>query len=142
MKIIEKMPSRLESIPGFISGLLEKMKPLTVSEEEIFGIKLSLEESLVNAIKYGNKMNPGLFVEVSIEAKDDVLSISVKDQGQGFDFENILDPTKEENLERTSGRGIFLIKSLMDEVRFCDGGSKIMMKKSLKIQKKARKREE
>ena len=108
MQISEKLPSSLESIPEFIAALLEKIKDFGVSEEDLFNIKLSLEESLVNAVKYGNKLDPQLFVEVSLEASGGVLTIEVKDQGQGFDFKNVLDPTREENLERTSGRGVFL----------------------------------
>ena len=136
MQISEKLPSSLESIPEFIAALLEKIKDFGVSEEDLFNIKLSLEESLVNAVKYGNKLDPQLFVEVSLEASGGVLTIEVKDQGQGFDFKNVLDPTREENLERTSGRGVFLIKSLMDEVEFSDGGSRLTMKKSINRQER------
>ncbi|MBN2119735.1 MAG: ATP-binding protein [Candidatus Omnitrophica bacterium] len=129
MNISEKVPSRLEIIPEFISSLAEKIKPLGISSEQFFNIRLSLEEALVNAIKYGNKMDPQLFVDVVVESQGDKLIIIVKDKGQGFDFDNVLDPTKVENLEKTSGRGIFLIKNLMDEVEFSDGGSQIKMVK-------------
>ena len=132
MMIAERFPSRLEGIPDFIAGILEKLKAQKVAEEDLFNIKLSLEESLVNAVKYGNKNDPALYVDFSLEIKGDLLIVRIKDQGPGFDFENVLDPTSEENLERTSGRGIFLIRSLMDKVEYSEGGSRITMQKSLK----------
>jgi serine/threonine-protein kinase RsbW len=132
MIIAERFPSKLEAIPGLIAGVLEKLRSQKLAEEDLFNIKLSLEESLVNAVKYGNNNDPGLFVDFSLEIKGDLVTIKIKDQGSGFDFANVLDPTREENLERTSGRGIFLIKSLMDKVEYSEGGSRITMQKSLK----------
>lgn len=114
MDICEKLPSRLESIPEFTSLLIERLSRLPITEEEIFNIKLSLQEALVNAIKHGNKLNPSLSAEVNIKIEDDRLIIEVRDQGNGFDFKNIPDPTTQDNLERVTGRGIFLIKNLMD----------------------------
>jgi serine/threonine-protein kinase RsbW len=132
MMIVERFPSKLETIPEFIAGILKKLKAQRVAEEDLFNIKLSLEESLVNAVKYGNRNDPKLHVDFSLEIKGDLAIIKIKDQGRGFDFENVLDPTREENLERTSGRGIFLIRSLMDKVEYSEGGSRITMQKSLK----------
>lgn len=132
MIVSETIPSKLEIIPEFISSLLEKIKVLPISEDEIFSIRLSLEEALINAIKYGNKLNQQLWVEINVEFKDKELIIKVKDQGEGFDFKNLPDPTKKDNLKKTFGRGIFLIKKLMDKVEFFDFGRGIKMTKFLK----------
>jgi len=132
MIISEKLPSRLEIIPEFIQTFMEKIKHLLLEEGDIFNIKLSLEEALVNAIKHGNKLHPNLSVEVNIEIQDDRLMIEVVDQGEGFDFKSIPDPTNEENLKKLSGRGIFLIRKLMDKVDFFDCGRRIKMIKFLK----------
>jgi len=131
MIISEKLPSRLEVIPEFIRESIEKIKHLTI-EEDIFNIRLSLEEALVNAIKHGNRLNPNLSVEVNIETDDDRLTITVKDEGEGFDFNNVTDPTKGRNLKKFSGRGIFLIRNLMDKVDFFDCGRGIKMVKFFK----------
>jgi len=131
MKIHEKLPSRLELIPSFVNKLLEKLKPLLL-EKDVFNIKLSLEEALVNAVKHGNKLRADLFVEVIAEAEDGVLRIKVKDQGEGFDFNNLPNPTQNDNLQKTSGRGIFLIRNLMDKVEFFDCGKGVEMIKFLR----------
>lgn len=136
MQILEKIPSSLEVIPPFISKVIEKIKALGMSEDELFNVRLCLEEALVNAVKHGNKMDSNLFVEVSLKADSDRLVMEIKDEGEGFDFVNIKDPTREENLERTQGRGVFLIKKLMDEVRFEEKGSRIVMIKYLKREAK------
>ncbi len=132
MTISQKLPSRLELIPEFIAHLIEKIKYLSLEEEQIFNLKLSLEEALVNAVKHGNKLNPNLSVEVSLQARDSSLIIKVKDEGEGFDFKNIPDPTQDNNLEKLRGRGVFLIKNLMDEVEFFDCGRGIKMIKFFK----------
>ena len=132
MRILEKIPSSLERISSLIPTIIERIRPLGIPEEEIFNIRLSLEEALVNAVKHGNKLNPQLTVEVKVELNSDKLVIEVKDQGEGFDFEKLEDPTKEENIEKIKGRGIFLIKNLMDEVIFKEKGTRVIMIKYLR----------
>lgn len=132
MLIQKKIPSRLDVIPGFLSEFTQKLMPLGLSEEEVFNIKLSLEEAIVNAIKHGNKLDPSLYVEVTAEADNGCLTISVVDQGKGFDFENVADPTHNNNITKLSGRGVFLIRKLMDEVLYFDCGRGIKMIKFLK----------
>ncbi|MFH1621829.1 MAG: ATP-binding protein [Candidatus Omnitrophota bacterium] len=129
MIISETLVSNLEALSKFIPLFLDKIKFLLIEKDEIFDIRLCLEEALINAIKHGNKMDPGLFVKVNVDVKGGSLIIEVKDQGEGFDFEKLLNPTQEENIKRTSGRGIFLIKRLMDKVEFFDGGRGIKMLK-------------
>lgn len=130
MHISEKLPSRVDLILHFISSVVEQLqKECLMNEEDLFSIKLALEESLINAIKHGNKFHPDLTVDVSVSFQKDCLMIKIKDHGQGFDANTIPDPTTDERLMKTSGRGIFLIKKLMDEVSFHDGGSEIWMVK-------------
>ena len=131
MVINERLPSQLEKIPGFLSQVIKKIETLGLKEEEVFEIRLCLEEALTNAMKHGNKLDPDLSVEVDIEAHDNRLTIKVVDQGQGFDFENLPDPTDKDNLLKTAGRGIFLIKNLMNKVEFSDRGRVIKMIKLL-----------
>jgi serine/threonine-protein kinase RsbW len=132
MIISGSIPSKLEKIPGFISGLLEKIKAFPIGGDDIFDIRISLEEALVNAIKHGNKFDPHLSVEVSLEISDDKVAVKVRDEGKGFDYASLPNPTSAANLDKLSGRGIFLIKSLMNRVTFFDGGRGIKMVKFFK----------
>lgn len=132
MIFLEKLPSRLELIPAFVLAFIGKIKDLPLTEEDIFHIRLSLEEALINAVKHGNKLEPDLTVQVSAERKGDSLVIRVVDQGGGFDFNKINDPTLPENLAKLNGRGVYLIKKLMDKVEFLDCGRTVKMIKFLK----------
>ena len=132
MHIYEKLPSNLELIPGLISRFIKEIGVLSLGHDDIFDIKLSLEEALVNAIKHGNKMNPETLVGFRADIKDDKLTLEVTNSGPGFNFRSIPDPTAEDKLARTSGRGIFLIKKLMDEVDFSDCGRTIKMIKFIR----------
>ena len=129
MTIIDKIPSRLELVPGFIHNFLKKIKYLSLGHDDMFDIKLALEEALVNAIKHGNKMNPDLSVEFAADIQDTGIELKVTNAGVGFDYNSIPDPTAQDKLERTSGRGVFLIKKLMDKVEFSDCGRTIRMVK-------------
>lgn len=99
-------------------------------------VVVAIRESVINAIKHGNRNNPGkhVFVEFSTgsSAGDEALAIRVRDQGEGFDPSAVADPLAPENLLKSSGRGIFLIRSLMDDVQLQsapEGGMEIRMVK-------------
>lgn len=96
-----------------------------ISEDLYGNILMATTEAVVNAIKHGNKLDSSKFVFVDAEVQDNMLSISVKDEGLGFDFTVLPDPTLTENILKFSGRGIYLIKSLSDQVEFLEGGSLI-----------------
>jgi serine/threonine-protein kinase RsbW len=128
----EKIPSRLDKIPEFISVFIEKIGSLGFDKDEIFDIRLCVEEALVNAIKHGNKLKPDLSVSVDVQLDKEGLTVNVRDEGSGFDYKKLPDPTKKENYSRPHGRGVFLIKNLMDRVEFLDNGRCIKMSKSFK----------
>ena len=128
----ERIPSRLELVPRAISTILSKLKNGVYDGESIFYLKLSLEEAITNAIRHGNKLNPALSVDITIEEHPGSISITVQDEGAGFDYAHTPDPTRHENLKKTSGRGVFLIRNLMDEVRYSDGGRTLTMIKRFK----------
>jgi serine/threonine-protein kinase RsbW len=89
-----------------------------------------LREALANAIIHGNHENPGKHVHVRCRCEPSEISIAVKDEGRGFDANKIADPTAPENTGSVHGRGIYLMKALMDEVRFEDGGVVVHMRKA------------
>jgi len=115
------------------------LKDLQVDESDIFDIRLCLEEALINAIKYGNRFDKDLEVFIELTYADSKISISVEDRGEGFDHHKVPDPTKEENLLMGNGRGVFLIKHLMDEVKFNERGNRLTMIKHINKKDKRKK---
>jgi len=131
MRIHKEIPSRLELILEFLTEIIEEIKKLNIAEPELFKIKLALNEALVNAAKHGNKLNAELSVHVDLDATDQRVIFKIRDEGAGFDISKLADPTKEENLGKTDGRGIFLVRSLMDQAEFSDCGRQLKMVKFL-----------
>jgi serine/threonine-protein kinase RsbW len=98
-------------------------------EREIFGIKLAVEEALVNAIKHGNRMDPSKRVHIRYHVQPHRFEIGIVDEGGGFDPGTVPDPLAEENLERPSGRGLLLMRHYMDEVVYHPPGNRLTMSK-------------
>jgi serine/threonine-protein kinase RsbW len=97
-------------------------------------IGMSVRESVTNAIQHGNKLDLSKKVDICFEIASDKLSISVKDQGNGFQAEAIPNPLDDDNLLKPSGRGIFYIRTFMDEVEFrslSQGGMEVYMVKKI-----------
>lgn len=92
---------------------------------------LGLSEAVNNSIVHGNCLDKEKHVFIKIAFAENQLSIIVKDQGDGFSFDCICDPTAIENLRKENGRGIFLLRQIADEVDYFDGGSKVLIKYSL-----------
>ena len=93
-------------------------------------IEMALHEALANAVIHGNGENSCKRIYVECRCyMDGEVSITVRDEGRGFDSSTLLDPTSSENLLFTHGRGIYLMKTLMDEVSFEEGGAVVMMRK-------------
>jgi serine/threonine-protein kinase RsbW len=126
-ELSEKLSTDLKKINPFLDLISQKIMALAGSKEEVFKVKLALEEALTNAMRHGNAMDPALEVTVCIEASRKKIILDVHDQGEGFDFAGIPDPTSSDCANRPSGRGVFLMRKLMDEVEFYDGGSGIKM---------------
>jgi serine/threonine-protein kinase RsbW len=93
-------------------------------------MEIALREALANAVIHGNHENPRKHVHVTCRCEPAGVSIAVKDQGRGFDINTLADPTAPENIGSVHGRGIYLMKALMDEVRFEEGGAVVRMRKS------------
>ena len=89
-----------------------------LDEDQRFHIGMAVREAAINAVLHGNEYDPTRQIDVSLENTGKDLVISIADQGSGFNPEDVPDPLATENLLRGTGRGIFLIRSLMDEVKF------------------------
>lgn len=109
--------------------LLDRLKSLKYSEKVIFGIKLAVEEALVNAIKHGNQMDRAKQVRVSFTVNEEHFLIQITDEGPGFAVEEVPDPTAPENIERPCGRGLLLMRAYMTECDFLPPGNVCRMRR-------------
>src|SRR5687768_14154252 len=107
----KKIPSDTDLARQLLEDLLAQLGERGWPEEDKFGIHLSVEEALMNAIKHGNQRDPEKFVFVEYRLSDTALFVQVEDQGEGFNPEEVPDPTLDENLELPSGRGLMLMRT-------------------------------
>jgi serine/threonine-protein kinase RsbW len=121
--VLDSSLEEIERIEPFVDELDQWAD---IDEEDSSRIMLTLSEAINNAILHGNKEDPEKQVEVlsTFDEENRILTISVEDEGEGFDPEEIPDPLKEENLLNEGGRGVYLIKQYADDLQFSKGGSK------------------
>ncbi len=98
-----------------------------VNQDSYGNMLIALTEAVNNAILHGNKSNPEKFVKIGFESEDDKLIFTVTDEGEGFDYKNLPDPTDPNNIEKISGRGVFLMSQLSDFIRFEQNGSRVLL---------------
>jgi serine/threonine-protein kinase RsbW len=103
-------------------------KKLGVSDEVYGKILVSTVEAVNNAILHGNKGDKNKMVTVNFNADGNVLDITVSDEGQGFEYKNLPDPTDPKNIENLHGRGVFLMKHLADSIEYNSSGSEVTMR--------------
>lgn len=122
------IPSDLEAARLLQEEIEAAVKPY-FDDAESFAIKMAVEESLVNAIKHGNQMDPNKFVRVEYEVTPEQVKVHITDDGPGFNPDDVPDPTAPENLERPCGRGLLLIRYYMTDVSFENNGRTIVLTK-------------
>ena len=117
-----EIPSLSENI-RIIESFIDNAKEKYNLNDDIYGnIMISVTESVNNAIVHGNNSDKEKNVKIVLSLEEGVIRFMIQDEGDGFDFTTIPDPTSPENLEKVGGRGIFLMKHLADEVSFEDNG--------------------
>lgn len=127
MSYIVQIPSSLKYI-HVIEEYIDTVRSDFQIDDSVYGnIHLAVVEAVTNAIIHGNKSDENKDVYFETKKEDSQIKIIVKDQGRGFDADVIPDPTLPENLEKISGRGVFLIKNLADEVTFSENGTSLQM---------------
>jgi anti-sigma regulatory factor (Ser/Thr protein kinase) len=124
------LPSEVAAFSPFVDKLTLLLRNCGCVSEGVSDIEIALREALANAIVHGNHEDRRKYVHVICRCEPDEVSIAVKDEGNGFDIHNVPDPTAPENIESVHGRGIHVMKALMDEVRFEEGGVVVHMRKS------------
>lgn len=133
--IVLWLSSRFENIELALSALDHVCRQRGASDETQHWVGMALREAIANAIKHGNRQQPGKRVYLSFGGEGDELVIVVGDEGEGFDPDRVADPLAAENQMKTSGRGIFYMRTFMDDVSFArarDGGTVLTMRRNLK----------
>ena len=128
MKSIKiSIPSLIENIQ-IIESFIDNAKEDFEINDDLYGnIMISVTECISNAIVHGNQSDSSKLVHLELQMEPGLLRCSIEDEGNGFDFNQLPDPTDPENLEKIGGRGIFLMKHLSDEVKFEEGGKKTVL---------------
>lgn len=116
---IPSLPENIRIVESFIDNVKDKYQ----LNDDIYGnIMIAVIESVNNAIIHGNESNSKKNVRLQLNLEKSLIKFTVEDEGTGFDYDNLPDPTLPENLSKTGGRGIFLMKNLCDEVSFKEEG--------------------
>jgi serine/threonine-protein kinase RsbW len=127
--------SAINEISPLIDRLMLLIKEGNCVVGEEINVEIALREAVTNAVLHGNKADPEkrvvIYCEVGLGSG---VSVIVRDEGQGFDPANVSDPTTTENIECGHGRGIYLMRALMDEVHFEQGGTEVHMRKDFKYE--------
>jgi len=119
------IPSDFSSL-GKVETLVDEVcAKLDVNEDYYGNVLIAVTEAVNNAIEHGNQFSKDLNVDLSVGDKEIDFCFSVKDYGKGFDFDNLPDPTAPENVEKINGRGIYLMRSLAEDVVFDNGGNTV-----------------
>ena len=127
-----RLPSRIEVVEEVATAIAGIIKSSEFEEEAAFGIDLAVREAVTNAVLHGNNADESKFIEVILKSSEEFIEISVHDQGAGFNPNEVPDPTDEENILKTDGRGIFFMRNFMDEVDWQinpQGGTTVRMLK-------------
>lgn len=124
-----EISSAIDEIRRVQIAIQDEMRRFDFPDDDAFAVKLALEESLVNAVKHGNRYDPERKVHVCVDIDDERVKISIEDEGPGFNPECVPDPTAEENLTKPCGRGIMLMRAYMDDVYYDQGGRRVCLVK-------------
>lgn len=122
-----RLSSKTENII-LVERMIEDVCDVFNISEELFGnILISVTEAVNNAIQHGNRNNPEKKIDITFRSKEKEITFHVKDEGNGFNYDSLPDPTAPENIEKDSGRGIFLMRKLADKVEFADKGKTVCL---------------
>lgn len=120
-------PAKAENIALAEKLIDEACATHNVHESRYGNILIALTEAVNNAIHHGNRLDPTKQVTLGYAVKDGRIIFLVQDQGPGFDFNHLPDPTDPQNLEKPHGRGVFLMRALAEQVEFQDQGATVTM---------------
>ncbi len=127
-----RLPSRIDTVAAAAAAVADFVGRSGISDDAAFGIDMAVREAVTNAVLHGNREAEDKSVEIILKSLPDAVEISVHDEGAGFHPEQVPDPTAQENILKASGRGIFFMRTFMDEVDWSirpGGGTTVRMLK-------------
>jgi len=130
--ILSSNPRNVARVEAFVERIAHKYR---IAPDLYGNILISLTEAVNNAIIHGNEKDESKTVEVVLQEAEDAIALRVRDEGRGFDFDSLPDPTQPDNVTRIGGRGVFLMRQLSDGVDYQDNGSTVEMRFSLNQQR-------
>ena len=127
-----KIVSRIENLRK-VEKLVDELSTEYNISADIYGnILIAALEAANNAILHGNKLDENKYVNISVKMEAKKLRIKIDDEGYGFDYKNVPDPTAPENIENVNGRGIFLMEKLSDKIEFTRNGATVELEFNIK----------
>ena len=124
-----QIPSETEAGQQAGQRIIALLERLNWPPKDVFGVRLALEEALVNAIKHGNRMDAEKNVRIACQVSHEKVRIEIEDEGSGFDWNHLPDPTDIENLEKPCGRGVMLMRAFMNVVEYNEQGNCVVLEK-------------
>ena len=121
---LKSSPCQIVQIETFLQDI---SKQFSLSEEVYGNILISLTEAVNNAIKHGNKNDKNKYVKINLKAKSDSLTFKISDEGEGFNPNNLPDPTAIDRLEQDGGRGVFIMRCLCDQLKYQENGRTVIL---------------
>jgi len=121
--------SRLEELAPVRQWLRDQLGRRRYASHDTFAIRTGFEEAAANAITHGNRSDPAKHVRIELSIGDARVEMTIEDEGPGFDYGHVKDPTADENLLRAGGRGVMMIRAFMDEVDYNEAGNRVRLVK-------------
>jgi serine/threonine-protein kinase RsbW len=129
VSVDEVLPTDLAEVRRVQGDIKDALTAQGFGDRDMFHIELAMEEALVNAMKHGNQLESERRVYLQYKVSADRFDVRIEDEGTGFDPEGIPDPTAPENIDRPCGRGLYMIRSFMTDVRYHGRGNVVTMAK-------------
>ena len=122
-----EIDSALENVEDAVEQVLCRVDANALPNEKLFGLRLALHEAIANAITHGNRNHPDLPVSIRYLRTPEHVEVTIRDQGNGFDCQAVPDPTQGTNIFQCSGRGIYLMRKLVDSVDYNERGNEVTL---------------
>ena len=115
---VKELPSDPELLPQAEEFIIDIAQKVKLNEDKFNSLALSFSEAASNSIVHGNKLNKNKLITITVKVENGIMEIIIKDQGKGFDPLTVPDPTKPENILKDNGRGIHIMRSFLDDLKY------------------------